>query len=1145
MPPGSHAKGFTMNCIQRLASCALILVFTTSTLLAQTVTGSITGVITDQTGAVVPKAEVTAENTATGVKTREVTNNTGTYTIRFLPVGSYRITVTSQGFSTQTVPVFALEINQTAKIDASLQPGNTTNTVEVNETATPILNTSDASLGITLTANEIANFPLNGGNFSTVTLFQPGAVSTDPQGFTGNNAIERSTFNNGIASINGNRNQANNYTLDGADQNEPQNNLIAYNPAPEALAELRVVSANAPATYGNANGGAVVSILKSGGSNFHGSAYGAVENYNLDANTWANKFSTPIIPRNPYTQSRFGGTLGGPILRDKLFFFVDYLGNRRHSGGLVSASVLPADMRNGDFSALLSQGDNSIQLYDTQNNFAPYAGNKGLPVVSKVAAFLIAHPELYPLPNAAPTDGLLQNDYQGSQRKFVVNDQGDVKIDWDASATNKFTAFYAQSNAHDSSTALIPVTFPSTNIYPSKLGGGSWIHTFSTAIVNEARIGFTRVRWDNGIPTDPSGNFGLTGNSKVGIPFGKQLYPGFSEQDLNFNASAIGTSANTQILRDNTFNYYDNLTWQRGRHLLSFGVQATRYQQNYLNASNFGFLGNFNYNGSFTSNPNVTTGGGGYGPADFILDRANENRLGSTIGIVGNRQWRVAGYVQDDFKLSPQLTLNFGLRYEYDQPWYEAHDKTANVLLDSGIVEYAGSVPAGAIAGAVVCPTRACYKATYDQFMPRLGFAYQAAARFVIRGGYGATSFFEGDAFNQRLTSSPPFAQGSDLKALTPAGNSAGTPFKVEDGFTPEFDATSSYSVWPQNQQPAYVHEYSLTTEYALSNTLSLSAGYLGETGQHLADYRNANQLTLAQATIIANLPDGAPIPASAVAPFTNLVGQNGGLLVTESSAGMNYNGGQATLRQRANHGLEYTLNYTYAKSFTNSSGNYGQPRIQGSNGAFQDGYNGRADYGPTGQDVHHNLSFFGVYAVPFGRGQTYGAKINPLLDLLVGGWKASASAVLYSGFPITINGPQGTSNTNSYGQTRANFYRPFKIRNRTVANWWGTDASAIPCSGGGDNGTCAYGAAAPLTFGSASVGSERTPGYRQVDFAAFKEFHITEAQAVGFSADFFNVFNIASYDNPDNNITDGNFGQITNVRSPPRQIQFSVQYRF
>ena len=803
-------------------------------------------------------------------------------------------------------------------------------------------------------------------------------------------------------------------------------------------------------------------------------------------------------------------------------------------------------MRSGDFSALLAQGaSNNIQLYDTQNNFAPYAGDLGLPVQNPVAAFLAAHPNLYPLPNAAPTDGLLQNDYQGSQRKFVVNNQGDVKIDFNPGTANKYTAFFAQSDAHDSQTALLPVSFPSINVYPSKLGGGSWIHTFSPAIVNEARFGFTRVRWDNNIPTDPSGVFGLTGNMKVGIPFGTQLYPGFSEQDLNFNVSTIGTNANTQILRDNTFNYYDNLTWQRGRHLLSFGVQATRYQQNYLNASNFGFLGNFNYNGNFTSNPNVTTGGGGYGPADFILDRVSENRLGSTIGIVGNRQWRTAGYAQDDFKASPKLTLNFGLRYEFDQPWYEAHNKTANVLLNTGTVEYAVSVPAGAIAGAVVCPTKACYNATYDQFMPRIGFAYQAATRFVIRGGYGATSFFEGDAFNQRLTSSPPFALGSDLKAMTPTTTNPGAPFKVEDGFTPQFSATSSYSVWPQNQQPAYIHEYSLTTEYALSNTLSLSVGYLGETGQHLADYRNANQLTLAQATIISNLPSGAPIPASAVAPYSNLVGQNGGLLLTESDAGMNYNGGQTTLRQRASHGLEYTVNYTYAKSFTNSSGNYGQPNIMGSNGAFQDGYNGHADYGPTGQDVRHNLSFFGVYAIPFGRGQTYGNKMNPILDLLVGGWKASASAILYSGFPITINGPGGTSNTNTYGQQRANFYRSFKIRNRSVGHWWGTDPSATPCSAGGDNGVCAYGASAPLTFGTASINSERTPGYRQVDTSVFKDFRITEGQAIGFRADFFNVFNIASYGNPDNGITDANFGQISSVRSPQRQIQFSALYHF
>lgn len=1114
--------------------------------LAQTVTGSITGAVTDASGAVVPGAHVTAENTGTGVKTEATTNESGSYSIRFLPIGTYRVTAAAAGFSTQTLAPFALEINQTAKINASLKVGGGSSTVEVEENIAPILNTNDASLGITLSTNEIANIPLNGRNFSAVTLFQPGAVATDPQGMSGSNAIERSQLSNGQASINGNRNQANNYTLDGADLNEPQNNLIAYNPAPDALGEVRVVSANAPASYGNANGGAVVSILKSGTNSFHGSAYGFLENYNLDANTWANKHSTPVIPRNTYTQSIFGGTFGGPIFRNKLFFFVDYEGIRRHSGGLTSASVLTQNMRNGDLSALLSQGNGGIQLYDTQNNFAPYANNK-IPVANPVAKFLFAHPELYPLPNAAPSDGLLANNFQGPQRKFTTNNQGDMKIEWDKSAADKFTAFYAQSNANDFTTALIPVVFSGPNDFPTKLGGGSWIHTFSSAIVNEARVGFTRVRWDQGVPTDPTGTFGLTGNATVGIPFGVQTYPGFSDQNIGTGVSDVGTPANPQQFRDNTFNYQDNLTWQHRRHLLSFGVQATRYQQNYVNSINFGFLGQQIYSGDYTKNPNVSTGSGGYSPADFLLDRVHETKLASALGRVGNRQWRDAGYIQDDFKVSAKLTLNLGLRYEYDQPWYESNNKTANVLLDTGTVEYAGSLPAGAVPGSIVCPTRACYNANYAQFMPRLGFAFQAAPRFVIRGGYGGTSFFEGYSFNQRLTTSPPFASGSDILGNAPSATSPGTPRRVEDGFPQGVNQNAGYSVWPQNNKAAYIHQFNLTTEYELTNKLSLSVGYLGETGQHLADYRNGNQLTLAQAAVVAASPDpDNPLPGG-VAPYTKLVGQTGSLLITESNAMMNYNGGQLTLRQRASHGFEYTINYTYAKSMTNSAGDYGQPGISGSNGSFQDGYNGHADYGPAGQDIRHNLNAVGVYAVPFGRGQAHGANTNRFVDLLAGGWKVSGSLINYSGLPITINSP-GTSNTNSDGQARANHYRKLIIKNRSVDHWWGTDPSATGCSGP-DNGVCAYGASAPLTFGTGSINSERAPGYRQIDASTFKDFHLFEGHSLGFRADFFNLFNIASYQNPDNNVTDTNFGNISNqgtpVRSPQRQIQFSAHYSF
>lgn len=1114
-------RKFFRATIWLLMMCA----FTKATM-AQNTTGNITGTVTDASGAVVAGATVVAHNIATGVDTPAVTNQSGAYTIRFLSIGQYEVSVTAAGFGGQKFPAFTLEQNQVAKFDAKLAVGDVNVVANVNADVAPILNTNDASLGLTLSANEIQNIPLNGRNFSSVTLFEPGAINTDPVGMTGSNAIERNTLNNGIASINGNRNQANNYTLDGADQNEPQNNLIAYNPAPDSLGEVRVVTSNAPAQYGNANGGAIASILKSGTNEFHGSAYGYLQNQNLNANSWNNKNNATPIARNPYTQSIFGGTIGGPILHNRLFFFVDYEGARSHTGGLQSASVLTAAMRQGDFSALLP----GTQLYDPQNNFAPFANNV-VPVVNPVAKYLFAHPELYPLPNAVPVDNLLQNNFRGPQRFFVHNNQADVKIDWSATATNRFTAFYSQSNAGDTQTALIPIFFPSQNLYPTKLGGGSWIHTFSSAVVNEARFGFTRVRWDNGIPTDPSGVFGLNGNALVGIPFGAQQYVGFSGQSISNNTSFLGTSANVQVIRDNTFNYYDNLTWQRGRQLFSMGVQATRYQQNYINTANFGLLGQFSYNGSFTSNPSLGPVAGGYGPADFVLDRVSNTQLDSAIGLVGNRQWRAAGYIQDDWKATDKLTINIGLRYQYDQPWYEVNNKTANVLLATGTPIYAGSIPKGAPANAQLCPTRACYNPTYTQIMPRLGFAYQAAPRFVIRGGYGATSFFEGNAGNQRLTSSPPFVQSSNLIAVQPKAGISGTPFSVEQGLSGSFAALSGFGAWPQNIRAAYINEYSLTTEYALTNKTSLSVGYVGESGQHLITYRNANQLTS---------------PTATAGPYDALVGAGQRLLLTESNGVMNYNAGQASLRQRVSHGLEGMVSYTYARAMTNSSGNYGTPGVSGSNGAFQDGYNGHADYGPAGQDIRHSLNGLLVYALPFGRGQAFGNGMNRYLDLVAGGWKISATGLLYTGFPITMNAPSQIS-VNSLGMARANQYRHLKIVNRTVSNWWGTDPSATPCGAGIDNGVCAYGVPAANTFGTAAVNTERAPGYHDLAMSASKDFHITERHSLGFRANAYNLLNSPSLNNPDNGISDGPtiFGRITSTRSQERRIELSGHYQF
>lgn len=1123
-----------MTWLRRIASCALFL--TALHAPAQTVTGSVTGEVTDPSGALVPHAQVTAENVATGVHTQGETNAAGVYSIRFLPIGQYRVTVNSPGFAPQTFAPFTLEIDQTVKLNPHLTVG-ASSTVEVESGAAAILNTNDATLGSTFTANTIENLPLNGLDFSALTLYLPGSVNT--AGTSGTTSIERSTSYTDTPNMNGNRAQANNYTLDGLDINENYNNVIGYSPAPEALGEVKVLTANSPAQYGNVNGGGVAAALKSGTNSFHGSFYGYEQNQKFNANSWTNNFSGS--PKGPFSQAQFGAAFGGPVRipflfdgRDKLFFFVDYLGSRYHAGGSASAlSLLTPAMLKGDFSALYALST-PIQLYDPANNYAPYKNNQ-VPVTNPVAQFLAANPNYYPAPNSPATDGVAQKNYVGTKRNFNANNQGDIKIDYAVSAKDRISSFWSISTGYDGQIAALAITFPGGNLYPTKLFGTTWTHTFSPALVNNARVGFTRIVWFQGLPFDATGAFGNNGNAKVGIPFPNQAYPGFSNQGIS-GLSSVGTPANDTGIIDNTFSYVDDLTWQRGRHLLSVGIQGQRFQNNYPTGNNYGFLGQFNYSGSFTSNPNLPNAVG-YGAADFVLDRVTNEQV--TLGSVnvGQRQWRVAGYVQDDFKITSKLTLNLGLRYELDEPWIESNNKTGNIDLATGQYIYGVTVPQGAPAGSGRCKNRGCYQPNYKQLTPRLGFAYQNSSRLVVRGGYGASSFYEGNSFNQRLTAITPFIAAINAPQNLPTPTSAGSFYRVTDGFsTSSASGSGAISIYPQNIQPAYVQEWNITAEYALSRTASLQVGYIGEKGDHIEDYGNVNQPT--------NLAD----PTSA--PYYNntfLNVGNGSLLITESRAKMKFNALEATLRQRMQRGLEFTLNYTYGSAKTNSFGNYGL-NVNGYSGAFQNYYDSAADYGPSGYDVRNNISATAVYDLPFGRGRTFLRDSNRMIDGAIGGWKLSTAIVSYSGFPESVSGPGNNSN-NEGGNSRANQYRKLKIVNRSPINWFGTDPSATPCTTPQvDNGICAFGPADANHFGTSRNGAVRGPGYFNADLSAFKEFRTFREQVFTFRYDLFNALNIVSYGNPDTNVGDSTFGHIVSqesIRSTERRMQFSAKYRF
>jgi hypothetical protein len=578
-----------------------------------------------------------------------------------------------------------------------------------------------------------------------------------------------------------------------------------------------------------------------------------------------------------------------------------------------------------------------------------------------------------------------------------------------------------------------------------------------------------------------------------------------------------------------------------------------RYQNNYPTGNNDGYLGSLNYSGAFTSNGN---GSGGYGPADFVLDRVSSG--GVTLGSVnvGQRQWRTAGFAQDNFKATPHLTLIFGVRYEFDEPWIEEQDRTGNINLTTGQIEYAGHLPVGALPGATLCSNLACYQPNYRQWMPHLGAAYQFNDRAVIRGGYGATSFFEGNSYNQRLTAIAPFLQAAGFSVSAPTTTSVPTPNTAQEGFTGTdtsvqySSSNNGYTAYPQNIQPAYVQEYNLTLEYALTRTASLQAGYVGETGQHIEDYGNVNQLAVNNDQTSAPFYNNQYIGVNGIDSALG-VGGNGGLLITESRAMMNYNALQVVLRQRLSHGLEYTVNYTWGKAMTNSIGNYslfgtfGTPGY-GYSGAFQNYYNSGADDGLAGYDIKHNLTGTGVYAIPVGRGKEYLSSASHVLDEVIGGWKLSTAVVAYSGFPEVITG--GSNNSNSYGASRVNQYRPLKVVGRSNVNWFGTDPSATPClTAGVDNGTCAFGVPAENTFGTSHNGAVRGPGYFNTDLAAFKDFHIIGEHTLGFRFDAFNAFNIVSYGNPDSGINDSTFGNVSlqNTRSQERHLQFSLKYSF
>jgi hypothetical protein len=536
------------------------------------------------------------------------------------------------------------------------------------------------------------------------------------------------------------------------------------------------------------------------------------------------------------------------------------------------------------------------------------------------------------------------------------------------------------------------------------------------------------------------------------------------------------------------------------------------------------------------------------------------------------RQWRDAYFVQDDWKVFPTLTLNLGVRYEYAQPIYEVNHKMSTIDPNNpSVIIVDGNSTAVCTASGLPCVTarsagygRGLVDPYYGAVMPRIGFAWQAQPRFVLRGGYGLQVFGEGTGANLRMTTNLPFQSTFQASGVQAANGAPGSFFDVQSGFGTTAATSNVYNVWNKHLKPEFIGIYNLTVEYQVSSTASLQVGYVGESGQHLVTANQRNQLPnpcivggVVQ-TVNTKTPSAACL-AQSPAPFytTPGVGYNGVIRYTDSNAMMNYNAMQATLRQRAWHGLQYTANYTWSRAMTNSVGFYGVPSVTVSSAYAENVYNMHNEYGPAGQDVRHAINWNLVYDLPLGRGRMFGGSMPLILDELVGGWRVGMTGVSYTGFPVNINTSNNNSGTNGNSQ-RSNHYFPMKIVHRSINNWFGTDSSATPCTVAGattysvkqPDGSflsykCAYGQPEAGTFGTTRPSSERAPGFQSYGAEVTKDFTVWHEHQINFRVDADNLFNSAYLSNPVSNVTASNFGQITAVRSGPRQLQLSMKYHF
>ncbi len=1060
---------------------------------AQSTYGLIVGVALDESKAVVPAATVTVKNAATNIERAVETGDQGEFRVTNLLPGTYTVTVEKSGFKKGTSSGVIVRLNESTRLDFTLQVGEVTQTVDVS-VAAPLLETSNSTIGRVVTNEKIVELPLNGRDFTRLTLMVPGA---SPGQSSGTGFLIGGT----PVAVTGNRSDQNNYTLDGVNNNETFFKHYGIRPSIDAIQEFKIQTNITSAEYGEAAGANVNIAVKSGTNNYHGALFEFFRNNVLDARE---SFSAR---KQQFRWNQFGGTFGGPIRKDKTFFFGNYEGFRFRREGNSLTTVPTAAMMRGDFS-LNVNGTPAPRIYDpltsrTVNGVLvrdPFPGNivpsgRFNPVSLEWQKNLYApHPENRP--------GQLQN-FQNLTGTIRGDDQFTVRVDHQFNDKNMIFGRYSWANNDQDIPRTLPAVVESQyNQFRNYVV--NYTRLISPTTIFDFKYGFNHDDIQRRTPRLGSGIPGLVAAGLKGIPESGTFRETF-EYPVSLNVQGFAGGDLTAFVSgpQKTWQFLPALSKVVGTHNLKFGADIK--VRHVLHDGSFATI---THDRLTTSDPQDTAGVTGLPYASFLLGYPSTAGRQVSLPSPGCTSCTEAHmkqdlwhfYVQDDIKVSRNLTVNIGMRYEYSS-WYSSLNNPSNAswfdtLGNGGKGQFVWAGP-NPITGEAPNTTSTFIEPDKNNWAPRIGLAYLFGQKTTFRTGYaifyGSNIAWEGN----HMRGNYPYAVGQDLPInRTTITNTTDNAFPPIDFAT--VPPSAQHTARRDNRMP-YVQQWNLGIQHQLVEDLVFEVNYVGSKGTRLSSFLSGN--------------DPRPGPGD-IQPRRPYPQHLGAFSENRSEATSSYHGMTVRVEKRFSKGLSYGGNYSWSKSMDLNS-NWGGT-------SPQDAYNAKDSIGLSDFDRRHIFSSDFVYLLPK-------SSLTGVAGALVNGWQTNGIIMLRSGRPLTPTLPFDNANVGA----RGNFQRPNVVGDingpETRQQWFNTSAFAV---------------SAPFSFGNAGRNIIEGPGYASVDFALYKNFMISESQQIQFRSEFFNIFNRTNYNNPGLSFGTPGFGVITGTDSA-RQIQFALKYLF